>query len=96
MMIGSREAACEAACHRPVPFFCYFETKPVGAHVISSLPCFCHFCYHLLARTSLSQALLATALGLPCTYFRRLIQNNAATSVLHFTPGQDQGAAPQV
>ncbi len=32
------------------------------------------------------QALVATALGLPCTYFRRLLQNNAAMSCLLIKP----------
>lgn len=33
--------------------------------------------------------MLATALGLPPTFFRRLTQTNAATSVLDFAPAGD-------
>lgn len=34
------------------------------------------------------QALICVALGLPPTAFRRLVQANAATTVLHFSAGQ--------
>lgn len=38
------------------------------------------------------QALICVALGLPPTAFRRLVQANAATTVLHFVPSSGQGA----
>ena len=40
----------------------------------------------LVAHNAVNQALVATAIGLPPTYFRRLLQNNAATTVLDFQP----------
>ena len=43
----------------------------------------------LVAHNAVNQALVATAIGLPPTYFRRLLQNNAATTVLDFQPTQD-------
>ena len=42
----------------------------------------------------MNQALVATAIGLPPTYFRRLLQNNAATTVLDFQP--NDGGPPRV
>jgi hypothetical protein len=38
------------------------------------------------------QALICVALGLPPTAFRRLVQANAATTVLHFAPSAGQEA----
>ena len=38
------------------------------------------------------QALICTALGLPPTFFRRLVQSNGATSVLDFMPARGGGA----
>ena len=43
----------------------------------------------VVAHNAVNQALLATALGLPPAYFRRLTQTNAATSVLDFAPAAD-------
>ncbi len=43
----------------------------------------------LVAHNAVNQALVATAIGLPPTYFRRLLQNNAATTVLDFQPTKD-------
>ena len=43
----------------------------------------------LVAHNAVNQALVATAIGLPPTYFRRLLQNNAATTVLDFQPNKD-------
>lgn len=43
----------------------------------------------LVAHNAVNQALVATAIGLPPTYFRRLLQNNAATTVLDFQPSKD-------
>ena len=43
----------------------------------------------LVAHNAVNQALVATAIGLPPTYFRRLLQNNAATTVLDFQPNGD-------
>lgn len=44
------------------------------------------------------QALICTALGLPPTFFRRLLQSNGATSVLDFLPplGRSPGGAPRL
>ena len=41
------------------------------------------------------QALICTALGLPPTFFRRLVQSNGATSVLDFMPPRG-GSAPSL
>ena len=38
------------------------------------------------------QALICVALGLPPTFFRRLVQSNGATSVLDFMPPRGGGA----
>lgn len=43
----------------------------------------------IVAHNAVNQALLATALGLPPAFFRRLTQTNAATSVLDFQPNGD-------
>lgn len=43
-------------------------------------------CLLVVAHNAVNQALVATALGLPPTYFRRLLQSNAATTVLDFQP----------
>ena len=40
----------------------------------------------VVAHNAVNQALLNTALGLPPTFFRRLTQTNAATSVVDFQP----------
>ena len=48
----------------------------------------------LVAHNAVNQALVATAIGLPPTYFRRLLQNNAATTVLDFQP--NNGGPPRV
>ncbi|GFR47128.1 hypothetical protein Agub_g8815 [Astrephomene gubernaculifera] len=50
----------------------------------------------VVAHNAVNQALLATALGLPPPYFRRLAQNNAALSVLDFSPAPDGGSLPEV
>eukprot|EP00798_Chlamydomonas_sp_ICE-L_P025938 gene25938-11614_t len=49
----------------------------------------------VVAHNNTNQSLLATALGLPCTYFRRWVQNNGAFSVLEITPSGD-GSSPKV
>ena len=43
----------------------------------------------VVAHNAVNQALLNTALGLPPTFFRRLLQTNAATSVIDFQPNGD-------
>ena len=43
-----------------------------------------------------SQALIATALDLPPVYFRRLLQSNAATTVLDFQPSATDAQQTQV
>ncbi|KAG2424795.1 hypothetical protein HXX76_014219 [Chlamydomonas incerta] len=51
----------------------------------------------VVAHNAINQALVATALGLPPHFFRRLPQNNAALSVLDFTPAAaGAGSAPHV
>lgn len=50
----------------------------------------------VVAHNAVNQALIGTALGLPPVYFRRLLQSNAATSVLDFTPPQQPGQPPKV
>ena len=40
----------------------------------------------VVAHNNMNQALIATALGFPCTYFRRLVQSNAAVSSLLVRP----------
>eukprot|EP00198_Chlamydomonas_reinhardtii_P012884 XP_001702221.1 phosphoglycerate mutase [Chlamydomonas reinhardtii] len=50
----------------------------------------------VVAHNAINQGLVATALGLPPQYFRRLPQNNAALSVLDFTPATATGSAPHV
>ena len=45
----------------------------------------------VVAHNAVNQALLATALGLPPAFFRRLTQTNAATSVLDFAPAPGGG-----
>ena len=42
------------------------------------------------------QALICTALNLPPTYFRKLLQSNAATTVLDFQPMPDDPSVTQV
>lgn len=51
---------------------------------------------HLLvvAHNNTNQALIATALGLPCTYFRRMLQNNAALSCVELRPSTVAWDAP--
>ncbi|GLC39822.1 hypothetical protein PLESTB_001385600 [Pleodorina starrii] len=43
----------------------------------------------VVAHNAINQALVATALGLPPSYFRRLPQNNAALSIFDLEPGAD-------
>ncbi|CAL5219736.1 g1633 [Coccomyxa viridis] len=43
----------------------------------------------VVAHNAVNQALLNTALGLPPTFFRRLLQSNGATSVIDFQPNGD-------
>ena len=43
----------------------------------------------VVAHNAVNQALLNTALDLPPTFFRRLLQSNAATSVIAFQPNGD-------
>ena len=50
----------------------------------------------VVAHNNTNQALISTALGLPCTMFRRLVQSNAAVSSLLLKPGAWPGAAPDV
>ncbi len=38
------------------------------------------------SNVSWAQAMVATALGLPPTYFRRMLQSNAATTVIDLQP----------
>jgi probable phosphoglycerate mutase len=45
----------------------------------------------VVAHNAVNQGLIGTALGLPPVYFRRLLQSNAATSVLDFSPGGVNG-----
>ena len=44
----------------------------------------------VVAHNAVNQALLNTALDLPPTFFRRLLQSNAATSVIDFQPNGDK------
>ena len=53
-----------------------------------------HFFRHL--KLLHLQALICTALDLPPTYFRRLLQSNAATTVLDFQPMPDDPSVTQV
>ena len=53
-------------------------------------------CLLVVAHNNTNQALIATALGLPCTFFRRLVQNNAAVSSLLLRPGMWPGVPPDV
>ncbi|GAX78478.1 hypothetical protein CEUSTIGMA_g5917.t1 [Chlamydomonas eustigma] len=50
----------------------------------------------VVAHNNTNQALIATALCLPCTHFRRLLQNNAAVSHLLLKPSPWKGASPEV
>lgn len=43
-------------------------------------------CTLVVAHNAVNQAMIATAMGLDPLYFRRLLQSNAATSVLDFVP----------
>jgi 2-carboxy-D-arabinitol-1-phosphatase len=43
-------------------------------------------CALIVAHNAVNQALIATAVGLPPEYFRRLLQSNAASTVLDFMP----------
>ena len=43
----------------------------------------------VVAHKAVNQAMLNTALGLPPTFFRRLLQSNGATSVVDFQPNGD-------
>eukprot|EP00803_Ostreobium_quekettii_P008845 evm.model.scf_195.10 EVM.evm.TU.scf_195.10 scf_195:60836-66886(-) len=45
----------------------------------------------VVAHNAVNQALVATAIGFPNSYFRRLLQSNAATTVLDFQPVSDSG-----
>jgi 2-carboxy-D-arabinitol-1-phosphatase len=50
-----------------------------------------HRCALVVAHNAVNQALVATAVGLQPTFFRRLLQSNAASTVLDFVPkGPDQ------
>ena len=49
-----------------------------------------------MAHNAVNQALLNTALGLPPTFFRRLTQTNAATSVIDFQPNGDNPPNPVI
>ena len=44
----------------------------------------------VVAHNAVNQALLNTALDLPPSFFRRLLQSNAATSVIDFQPNGDK------
>ncbi len=50
----------------------------------------------VVAHNNINQALLAVALQLPVSFFRRLVQCNAAVSRLHFTPAEEPGQPPEV
>jgi broad specificity phosphatase PhoE len=50
----------------------------------------------VVAHNNTNQALIATALCLPCTHYRRLLQNNAAVSRLLLKPSPWLGASPDV
>ena len=50
----------------------------------------------VVAHNAVNQALLNTALGLPPTFFRRLTQTNAATSVIDFQPNGDKPPNPVI
>ncbi|KAL6762074.1 phosphoglycerate mutase [Haematococcus lacustris] len=50
----------------------------------------------VVAHNNTNQALVATALGLPCTMVRRLVQSNAAVSSLLLRPGEQQDQPPLV
>ncbi|CAG9467203.1 unnamed protein product [Pedinophyceae sp. YPF-701] len=48
----------------------------------------------VVAHNAVNQALIATALGLPPTHFRRLLQSNAAVTVLDFEPRKHPDGTP--
>eukprot|EP00854_Cymbomonas_tetramitiformis_P013103 gene13103-15474_t len=48
----------------------------------------------VVGHNAINQAMICTALGLPVTYFRRILQSNAAVTALDFLPCAD--AAPRV
>ncbi|KAF6263231.1 phosphoglycerate mutase-like protein [Scenedesmus sp. NREL 46B-D3] len=50
----------------------------------------------VVAHNAVNQALIGSALGLPPRYFRRLLQSNAATTVLDFQPGPTDSSTPRV
>lgn len=50
----------------------------------------------VVAHNAINQALVATALGLPPRYFRRLPQNNAALSIFDFAPAPGGSGPPTV
>ena len=52
-------------------------------------------CALVVAHNAVNQALVATAAGLPPRFFRRLLQSNAASTVLDFTP-RVEGEPPVV
>lgn len=49
----------------------------------------------VVAHNNFNQALLAAALGLPATYFRRLVQDNAAVSSMLLEPAGQDGTPPK-
>eukprot|EP01026_Neomeris_dumetosa_P044445 TRINITY_DN3745_c0_g1_i12.p1 TRINITY_DN3745_c0_g1~~TRINITY_DN3745_c0_g1_i12.p1 ORF type:complete len:522 (-),score=53.33 TRINITY_DN3745_c0_g1_i12:287-1813(-) len=50
----------------------------------------------VVAHNAVNQAMIAAAIGLPPSYFRRILQNNAATSVLDFQPSRNGTLVPRV
>lgn len=50
----------------------------------------------VVAHNAINQALVCTALGLPPTSFRRIVQSNAASTVLDLTPGVTEDGRPIV
>ena len=51
-------------------------------------------CALVVAHNAVNQPMIATATGLPPSYFRRLLQSNGATTVLDFRP--QEGGPPSV
>ncbi|GMH38031.1 hypothetical protein BSKO_05915 [Bryopsis sp. KO-2023] len=50
----------------------------------------------VVAHNAVNQALICSAVGLPPTHFRRLLQSNAATTVVDFQPSDESDGPPRV
>eukprot|EP00193_Tetraselmis_chui_P012775 CAMPEP_0177790086 /NCGR_PEP_ID=MMETSP0491_2-20121128/23134_1 /TAXON_ID=63592 /ORGANISM="Tetraselmis chuii, Strain PLY429" /LENGTH=205 /DNA_ID=CAMNT_0019312071 /DNA_START=23 /DNA_END=636 /DNA_ORIENTATION=- len=50
----------------------------------------------VVAHNAVNQAMICTALGMPPTYFRRLLQSNGATTVLDISPTTDPNVPVRV